>query len=240
MLATTSTSTAVEVKRSRMDRRTRELLEQHIGLEAIIEALEFAVATAAEGYDYPAGGEQPKPANPKLLVTPVMRYRALLERLTDEEMAPPKSIITQLMAECGVKVPELLSLLTPRNIALALVRTQHRVVEVLDGLGEAAVPKDVACPHCNRGVLSSTGDEGQPMSIDCPHCNATGKVRVMGDLDAAKLFLAAQGVSTGSKPASGSAANIINVGAQAIVRNGRQSADEREPVTVRVQKIIDG
>lgn len=217
-------------------RQTRELLEQHITLPVILEALEFAIA------DEPEEDALGQPTTPS-------KYRQMYEHmlnpstgcLPDPLTGRVRYPVDTVMARYKVKLPELLALIGARNLGMAIARSGERLSRVIDGLGEAAEPQTVPCLKCEgEGYLPSVHDgEDAPM---CPKCNGAGEVRKFGDLKAAEMFIGLHGGSTSGQrggPATGAVRDIIvSASAGASAKVDKAGADA-EPINVRVQKLID-
>lgn len=218
----------------RHDRPVRVTLEQDIGVESIVEALEFKTFT-----DSPDD--------------PPSRERQLLDRLSDPTFAG--RAITTLMKEVGILLPELLDLLRKRDIALAVAHSGRRVGAVLEGLGEFAEPRWEICAKCAGegevedpdGQAEGDPDDGEEVvmpTIRClaaaGGCDGSGKVRRMGNLDAAKLFLETQGLRKGA----GGGAPTVNVDVRQQQNNlpgaaGDRKAQQQEALTSRVQQALE-
>lgn len=218
--------------------QTRALLEVHIGLPIVIEALEFAISSEptedAQGY-----------------ALPLSKFALMYEDLADPCNRLP---IDTLMGRYGVKLPELLALIGARNLGMAIMKSAPRLERVIDGVGESAEPRDEMCEKCDGEGWLATGpvsdgdadaDEGEeslevPREM-CAKCKGKGSVRVRGDLDAAKMFIALHGGNTSGGKGAGDARNVINVVASASAKaESKKSGDGAgESITKRVQGIID-
>jgi hypothetical protein len=206
----------------------RRVLESDIGLDTLAEALELVSFT-----DPPD--------------EPPSRERQLLERMSDPAYA--RYSITQLMKDVGLTLAEVLDLCRKRDIALAVARSGARVGSVLDGLGEAAEPRWEICATCGGDAEvehpSWSPDPDDPDAptpmVRCPERSCqSGKIRRMGNLDAAKLFLGVHGLVKGG--GSGAPTINVNTSAQAGVRmgEGKKAQDSQESVTSRVQAALEG
>jgi len=215
---------------------SRALLEQHIGLPTIIEALEFAIAVE------PAEDEQGRPIAPS-------KFRLMYDHMLDPSTSslPDKHTgrirypVDTVMAKFGVKLPELLALVGARNLGLAIAKSGTRLERVIDGLGEAAEPRIQDCTKCaGEGYLPGEDDEPAP---ECPRCGGSGEVRVFGDLKAAEMFIGLHGGSTSSRAlgghASGGVRDIIVSANAAASAKQENAGGGGEPINVRVQKLID-
>lgn len=226
-------------KRASSDLATRKILEQDIGVEAVVEALEFAT------YGEPDDGTQMPSA-----------ARQLLDRLNDPRLAMVGTkpvALTTLMREAGMSLPALIDLIRKKDLALAVVKSGRHLGEVIDGLGLVSKARWKICERCwGEGEVEKTGpggeiatadhDEGEepmPLLIPCPALCDHGKVLVAGNLDAAKLFTGIHGL--GPK-GGGSPSVVVNANAQAGVRidkNGERDAQRQETVTSRVQELLE-
>jgi hypothetical protein len=221
-----------------MDRRqTRELLEQWIGLDVVLEALEFAITAEPD----PSGDPHADPSAVGMAVPAPSNFRQLYDLMTDPAFTPfaidgsrPRAAIDTLMTRAKVKLPEILTLIGQRNLGMAIARSGRRLDKVIDGIGEAAEPREERCGSCDPRTADAPADP------DCPECRGTGKVRRMGNLEAAKLFVNIHGGSTGSAKAAGAGGTgtTINLAANAIVRAGDKQ-NGPETVTARIQKLIE-
>jgi hypothetical protein len=204
------------------DRPTRRILENDIGLDDLKEALEFATFTE----------------DPKALPS---RERVLLNLMNDHHATMAGESITSLMKRAGMLLPDVLDTLRKRDVALAVARSARRIGPVLDGLGEAAEHRWGICPVCSgdgliAGDEGEDGKESQP-PIACPNGDCTdGKIRVMGNLDAAKLFLEVQGL----KKSGGGSSTNINVSANAGAKADAGDKNDRPSITTTVQNILEG
>lgn len=218
-------------------RQTRELLEVHITLPVIIEALEFAIADEPEEDTL---GQPTTPSKFRLMYDHMLNPStgALPDPLTGRVRYP----VDTIMARYGVKLPELLALIGARNLGMAIARSGERLSRVIDGLGEAAEPQTVPCAKCEgEGYLAGLDDAPAPL---CPKCGGEGSVRKFGDLKAAEMFIGLHGGSTSSKQGGGQAGGgavrdiIVSASAGASAKSDGKGADA-EPINVRVQKLID-
>lgn len=218
-------------------RQTRELLEQHITLPVILEALEFAIA------DEPEQDALGQPTTPS-------KFRQMYEHmlnpstgcLPDPLTGRVRYPVDTVMARYKVKLPELLALIGARNLGMAIARSGERLSRVIDGLGEAAEPQTVPCVKCEgEGYLPSVHD-GEPAPM-CPRCQGAGEVRTFGDLKAAEMFIGLHGGSTSGKAAGGSGGSVrdivVNANAMASAKSDGKPGTDSEPINVRVQKLID-
>lgn len=216
-------------------RATRELLEVHITLPVILEALEFAIT------DEPEQDALGQPTTPS-------KFRQMYEHMLNPStgaMPDPltgriKYPVDTIMARYKVKLPELLQLIGARNLGIAIARSGERLSRVIDGLGEAAEPRVAMCSKCDgEGYLAGRDDEE---ATPCQKCGATGEMRVFGDLKAAEMFIGLHGGSTSGKGAGAAGSGvrdiIVSANAGASAKADGKGADT-EPINVRVQKLID-
>jgi hypothetical protein len=221
----------------RKDYLTRRVLEVDLGAEQVEAALEFATYT-----DPP--DEPPSP------------MRQLLERLHDPTFASHS--ITQLMHAVGVRLPELLDAIRQRDIALAIANSGKRLGSVVDGLGEAAEPRWGICSECEgegwvvdkraEAELDTDADIGEERLTDLPTkkclavnggCDGTGKVRLRGNLDAAKLFLEVHGMKRGGSGGGGNNTSVTVPVQVNVPLDDRRSVQKPIDVTTTVQKILE-
>ncbi len=217
--------------RPRSDTVIRRLLDQEIGEETIVSALE--VATHGEPPD-----QSPSP------------MATLLAMLHDPVCAAADMSLPMMMRKAGVDLPTLLDAIRKTTVGLAIAASGHRVGRVLDGLGEAAEPKWVICERCEgEGEIADPmradpdDPDADPVMRKCyakeGGCDGTGKKRQHGDLDAAKLFLEAQGV----RKSGGQSAPPINIDARQQVNVGggkdARAADKQQSITTTVQNILE-
>lgn len=204
--------------------KTVELLRKERGDDVIGEAIEMA------SFSEP----QPSPDQPD---APVGKMTQLLERLADPVLGQQDLVVN--MRACGVRVYELMEALQKRDVALALFRSSRRMGAVLDGVGEFAEPQQIPCRLCNAtGAQTSTDDDGNDTTVLCSDCMGTGQLRRMGDIDAIKVYLATHGLAGKGSGAAGGG-TVVNVNAQAAAGVKTGNGKEEEPITARVQRIIE-
>lgn len=215
---------------------SRALLEQHIGLPTIIEALEFAIAAE------PAEDSQGRPVAPS-------KFRQMYDFMLDpstSSLPNPRTgrilyPVDTVMSQFGVKLPELLALVGARNLGMAIAKSGTRLERVIDGLGEAAEPREEECHKCaGEGYLPGEDDEPAP---ECPKCGGSGEVRVFADPKYIEMFVGLHGGAVGGKGGGGGHAGggvrDIIVSANAAASARQEVAQAGEPINVRVQKLID-
>lgn len=229
-----TTPTSLIPARARGDLVTREVLEMAGGREALEEALELV-------------GADPHGTNP----TDVM-----LSRLRDPAFAGHS--LTEMAKASGLTRIELYDLLGKRDTALAIFMSRRRHLhDVLEDIGEDAKSTVINCKGCGgSGEIPPSADairlqeaeiehlrsmniniDPQPLEATvCEDCNGLGKLRKIGDADARKLFLKVHGLDKSG--AGGPTINNLNVGVQ--VKNDNRSANQPEPVTVKVERYLDG
>jgi len=215
---------------------SRALLEQHIGLPTIIEALEFAIAAE------PAEDEQGRPIAPSKFR---LMYDFMLDpstsSLPDRQTGRIRYPVDTVMAKFGVKLPELLALVGARNLGMAIAKSGTRLERVIDGLGEAAEPRIVDCTKCEgEGYLP--GEDGEP-APECWYCHGSGEVRVFADPKYIEMFVGLHGGAMGGKGSAGHASGgvrdiIVSANAAASAKQ-ENAGGGGEPINVRVQKLID-
>lgn len=204
--------------------KTVELLRKERGDDAIGEAIELASFSETHPTD-----EQPD--------VPVGKMTQLLERLADPVLGQQDLVAN--MRACGVKIYELMEALQKRDVALALIRSSRRMGAVLDGVGEFAEPQQIPCRLCNAtGGQTITDDDGNDTTVLCSDCMGTGQLRRMGDIDAIKVYLATHGLA-GKGAGNAGGGTVVNVNAQAAAGIKTSSNKDEEPITARVQRIIE-
>ncbi len=214
-------------------RQTRELLELHIGIPAILEALEFAISSE------PDQDDQGQPLPPS-------KFRQMYDHMLDPSMSslPDHSgrvryPIDTVMARYKIKLPELLSLIGVRNLGMAITKSGSRLDKVIDGLGEAAEPHIYPCPKCDgEGYLPGLDDEP---AEECERCAGRGEIRKFADPKYIEMFLGLHGApnAKGGTPSSGIRDINLAVSAQASAKSGQPSKDA-DPINVRIQRLIEG
>lgn len=218
------------------DLRTREILEELGGADALIEVLELV--THGEPDDQLPSKE-----------------RQLLERLCDPSFSivggKPVALTTHMKA-VGLLLPDVIDLYRRCGIALAVAKSGQQMDAVLSGVGKMAQERWIICGRCkgeceviDTSVRVEPGEE--PVLRDCPECydsaadRAMGKVLKEPNLEAVQIYLGVHGIG---KKAGGAPVNVnVSANAQAGAR-ASSSADERKPqaqesVTDRVQAMLE-
>ena len=126
-----------------------------------------------------------------------------------------KTNLTKLSRECGVSLVELVEKYHDVTIAIAHLRAQEKLPEIVTENAIDALPTTDVCPVCvgEKMVDSPTRikKNGKPYRIRCMKCIGIGTVRVAGMIDAKKLIYEQTGLI--SKGGGGVAINQqINVG----------------------------
>lgn len=228
---------------ARKARDLRQLLEDDIGLQVLEDALILHCAQEPEPEPPKEGEDPPLPS----------KFRALLNRMQDPVFST-HTIIRKMQA-CGVTWVELVRIVSAGFVAQSLFRSQQRMDEVLESIGDAAVDKEVPCTHCHtegkvidHDALERSNDPDlgeEPIDIlkDCPDCGGSGYLMSAGDIEAQKLYLQTHGMlggkSGGGMPNPLSPSTIINLGVQQGVVVKKDDGKKEEPVISRVQRIIE-
>lgn len=219
------------------DLRTREILDELGGPEALIEVLELI--THGEPDDQLPSKE-----------------RQLLERLCDPSLSvtggKPVALPTHMKA-VGLLLPDVIDLYRRCGIALAVAKSGRQMDGVLEGVGRMAQERWVICGRCkgeseviDTSVKVEPGED--PVLRDCPECydaavdRSTGKVLKEPNLEAVQIYLGVHGIG---KKAGGAPVNVnVNATAQAGARASSGSDDrkpqQQEHVTDRVQAMLEG
>ena len=215
-------------------RQTRELLEVHIGIPAILEALEFALASEPE-------------QDEQGIALPPSKWRQMYEHMLDpstsslpDHAGRVRYPVDTVMGKFRIKLPELLALIGVRNLGMAIARSGERLGRVIDGLGEAAEPQILTCNKCEgEGYLAGLDDEPAER---CLNCGGRGEIRRFGDLKAAEMFIGLHGGATKQGSGGGAGIRDINlaVSAQASAKANSAPSKDADPITVRVQRLIEG
>jgi hypothetical protein len=229
-----STTTQLTTARGRDDLATRDVIETAGGLPALEEALELAGANPS--------GEDP--------------IDILLSQLRDPAFASRTP--TELARQCGLSRLELHDLLGKRAVALAIFESRHKHLgRVIDDIGEDALSTVVNCKGCGgKGSiplayeqvklieaqaqeLRDAGihvDDPNTGPVTCEDCNGIGKLRKIGDAEARKLFFKLHGFD---RPAP-AVVNNVTTNTQINNNNHGRGLNGVEPVTVTVERILDG
>lgn len=215
-----------QLARPRSDLAMREVINQAGGTEALEEACELAGADPL--------GDKP--------------LDVLLSYLRDPAFA--NHAPTTLAQKAGLSRLELFDLLGKRDVALAVFNSRRKhLAAVLDDIGEDSRTLIVRCRNCEgKGMVALSKDElataqqliESGIDIDlvqpCPDCDGSGKLRKLGDGKSRDQFLKIHGFDKGGAAVI---SPTFNVGVGVQVKNGSDS-NKPEPITVRVEKLLEG
>ena len=216
-----------QLARPRSDLAMREVIDQAGGTEALEEALELT-------------GANPLGDNPVDVMLSYLRDPAFAS------YAP-----TTLAQKAGLSRLELFDLLGKRDVALAVFNSRCKhLAKVLDDIGEDSKTRIVKCRNCDgKGQVALEGADlstarglvESGIDIDlvqpCPDCDGSGKLRKIGDAKSRDQFLKIHGFDKGAGGAP--TINTLNVGVQVKNDNGG-NGNKSEPITVRVEKLLEG
>ena len=192
------------------NRRVSRDIFRELGNDRISEALQFAAA----------GNEE-------------SQAHALWARMHDPVFADLSP--NRLMRESGLTIVDILTMIRNRDIALGLADSGRHIAGILDDMGVESRSRMVPCEHCSAERRDADLLRAQGVDIgslpECQWCDGKGKLMIPGVQESRKIFLKAQGVL---KDGSG-AGNVVNVGVQV-----NPEKPKAEPITIRVQKILDG
>lgn len=154
--------------------------------------------------------------------------------------------LTEMMKQAGLNKLDIMNLMRKKDLAYAMFLSSRHLGQVLDDIGEDAKSTIISCKNCGGdgkspdakaavAELAHQGIEIDEENIEaCEDCSGVGKLRKIGDPDSRKMFLEMHGIR---KTGGGAGAGLnLNVGVQ--VNN--QQKEEKAPVTLTVQKLLDG
>jgi len=159
---------------------------------------------------------------------------ALWARMHDQEFS--KLSRNTLMRESGLNIADILAMVHNKDVALGIAESGKHIAGILEDMGIESRSQIVSCEHCEsaRVAAGELGAKGIDVGEipECDWCGGSGRMMRPGNQDSRKLFLEVHGLR---KQGGGS---TVNVGVK--VDTGKPQNGGPEPITAKVQRILDG